>query len=235
MTGNIYVVRNNINGKCYVGQTIRTVHKRMIAHKSLKNCIIGRAIEKHGEENFTVYEFLGIPRGLLDLFEINLIEKVGSLSPHGYNLALGGSCNNGGLSPEHRAKIAAKNRTRNVSDETKEKIRKAATGRQSPMKGKNHTEESKHKMRESSMGHIPWNKGIPRRPETNRKASAALKGRPAVNKRKVICLDTGEVFGSIREAAVWGNTSEGNLCSCCAGRLRSSGGHHWGYYNQEAV
>ncbi len=234
MTGNIYVVKNNINGKCYVGQTIRTVHKRLISHKSLQDCMIGRAIHKYGEENFTIYELREVPRKLLDPFEIQLIKQIGSLCPNGYNLALGGSGNNGGLSAEHKAKIGAKNKGKKLSEETKEKLRQTALGRPSPMKGRNHTKETRQKQSEARMGMEPWNKGIPRREETKRKASAALMGRLAVNKRKVICVETGHVFDSIRVAALWGNTGEGNLCACCHGRLGSSGGYHWKFLEEIA-
>ncbi len=229
MTGNIYIIKNNVNGKCYVGQTIRTIHQRLISHKSLKTCMIGRALRKYGEENFTIYELREVPRGLLDPFEIKLIKKVGSLFPDGYNLALGGNSNSGGLTPEHRAKIGAKGKGRKVSDEVKEKIRQKAIGRPSAMKGKQFPEEVRKKISKAAMGRIPWNKGIPRRKETREKASAALMGRKATNKKKVVCIETGTIFDSIRLAAKWCGANGSNIGSCCHGRLGSTSGYHWAF------
>jgi group I intron endonuclease len=56
-TGLIYKATNKINGKCYVGMTTQNIDKRIYQHiynakNENSNGIFGRAILKHGEENF---------------------------------------------------------------------------------------------------------------------------------------------------------------------------------------
>ena len=51
--GYIYMLKNKINGKIYIGQTIRNVEKRLEEHRKKSRCIaIYNAIQKHGWENF---------------------------------------------------------------------------------------------------------------------------------------------------------------------------------------
>ena len=51
----VYCITNNINGKEYVGLTMRTIQERFIEHCKAESKI-GRAIRKYGVENFTVKE-----------------------------------------------------------------------------------------------------------------------------------------------------------------------------------
>lgn len=50
----IYVLKNKINGKQYVGQTTRNLKQRIAEHKSSKDTCIGQAIHKYGLENFEI-------------------------------------------------------------------------------------------------------------------------------------------------------------------------------------
>ena len=52
MFGIIYAGENLLTHKIYVGQTVRSLKKRIIEHKSNNVSLIGRAIQKYGEENF---------------------------------------------------------------------------------------------------------------------------------------------------------------------------------------
>ena len=49
----IYIIRNNINGKVYIGQSQNAI-RRFKEHckPSNSNSIIGKAIQKYGKENF---------------------------------------------------------------------------------------------------------------------------------------------------------------------------------------
>lgn len=51
--------------------------------------------------------------------------------------------------------------------------------------------------------------------------------------RKVICLETREVFNTVAQAAIAKNCDAGSISSCCTGRLKSTSGLHWQYYNDE--
>ena len=56
--GSIYVIKNKINEKVYVGQTIQSVHERFMQHKRPSkgklDYKIYKAFRKYGIENFYV-------------------------------------------------------------------------------------------------------------------------------------------------------------------------------------
>jgi len=94
--GIIYLIKNNIDSRQYVGKTIQSLDSRWKAHKSLvkrgsSNQYIHRAMNFHGIENFSV-EKLDVGKDKLDLCEkeIMWIEKLKTLSPDGYNISKGG-------------------------------------------------------------------------------------------------------------------------------------------------
>ncbi len=57
-TGSIYIIKNTINDKVYIGQTTMTVHERFMSHK--KPCVLKQrstyklynAMNKYGSDNF---------------------------------------------------------------------------------------------------------------------------------------------------------------------------------------
>lgn len=48
-------------------------------------------------------------------------------------------------------------------------------------------------------------------------------------RKKVICIETQEVFNSITEAAKAINKSTGNICDCLKGKHKTCAGYHWAY------
>lgn len=94
----IYKVTNNINGKVYIGQTVRTPRDRWRQHvqdaynesKCLHLCA---AILKYGEENFTVEAIEFCPQDQLDEREIYWIKQYNS-QEEGYNITAGGKGTN---------------------------------------------------------------------------------------------------------------------------------------------
>ena len=51
----------------------------------------------------------------------------------------------------------------------------------------------------------------------------------------VECVETGEVFSSMREAAQAKGVNTPNICNCCKGNRKTAGGFHWQYAGGEAV
>ena len=47
--------------------------------------------------------------------------------------------------------------------------------------------------------------------------------------KKVLCVETGKVYESIREAERLTGVSHSNISKCCIGKLKSAGGFHWQY------
>ena len=48
-------------------------------------------------------------------------------------------------------------------------------------------------------------------------------------RKKVLCVDTNEIFESITAAAKAKKTHVQNICHCCNKKLNSAGGYHWEY------
>lgn len=94
----VYLIKNNINGKCYVGQTTSsTPSRRWNSHCRLRKnskhqSPIRLAIQKYGKDNFTfMVVATASSQEELDRLEKHYIEQFNCISPHGYNLTSGGS------------------------------------------------------------------------------------------------------------------------------------------------
>lgn len=124
--GWIYYIKNKINGKMYIGRT-NNFQRRKYEHFNIEtNILLQRAYKKYGIENFemnTIVTFQAINNGVLDKvlneLEIYYIKRYDTFK-NGYNLTIGG----GGCSGFR------------MSEETKEKMRKAQLGHPSSDKVK---------------------------------------------------------------------------------------------------
>ena len=87
----VYKITNLIDGKIYVGQTIRTLERRFKEHTEADS-LIGKAIRKFGIENFSseILETCQTKKQLNER-EIFWIEKLNCKTPNGYNVKDGGS------------------------------------------------------------------------------------------------------------------------------------------------
>ena len=195
--GIIYLIKNKVNGKCYVGQTqkekgfdyryycsgegierVYNYHKSLREHNRSYNEHLLRSIEKYGFEAFEVNKCLDYA---FSLEELNIKEKVyiqlyDSLK-NGYNETLGGDGTEGRPhSEETRQKISEANKGDNHpmygkyhTEETKQKMSKIKKGENNPMHGNHHSEEVKQKIREGNKGKHLSN-------EAKQKISEAKKG-----------------------------------------------------------
>lgn len=96
MNGSIYLIKNEVNNKMYIGQTIQPVEKRFKQHLKLletnEKQAISKAIKSIGKDKFS-YEVLdtGIENyETLNKLEEFYIKQYNTLSPFGYNLCPGG-------------------------------------------------------------------------------------------------------------------------------------------------
>lgn len=87
----IYCITNLVNGKRYVGQTIRTLEQRFKEHCNNSNSEIGRAIQEYGVDNFKA-EIVEQCETLehLNVAEQYWISKYNCRIPNGYNIREGG-------------------------------------------------------------------------------------------------------------------------------------------------
>ena len=90
--GIIYVIKNNINDKIYVGKTITTLSNRWLHHKDdyLKyDWHLYRAMRKYGIEHFWIEQIEECQNSIVDEREKYWINKLDSYH-NGYNMTIGG-------------------------------------------------------------------------------------------------------------------------------------------------
>ena len=133
--GGIYVIKNLINGKLYIGQSKNLAQRRNV-HLSLARNIkensqpIHKAIAKYRHQNFVFYPLItekGLSKAQLDYWEKDLIQEFKKDGFKLYNIAEGG--NGGDLGEKVKQKISQKLKGRKFSKEWREKISNALKGK----------------------------------------------------------------------------------------------------------
>ena len=145
--GVIYMFRNKINGKCYVGQTVNE-RERYLAHKNpnRNDSVFHRAINKYGFDNFEYKVLFRIHcnneqdlKNTLNIKEIISIKYFKSfIEENGYNVTKGGEGSLGII----------------ISEEEKKKRSIRVSGEKHPMYGKHHTLEARRKISEAGRRRI---------------------------------------------------------------------------------
>ena len=206
--GIVYKITNNINGKAYVGQTIRSLNARIKQHMTCKRCIMHKAFKKYGFENFTI-EILdtAYSKEELNQKEIYWISKFDTFK-NGYNLCEGGGQTSGYHHTEKSKKI--------MSEYKKDLY----NGENNPFYNKQHSEKSKKKMSEARKGMAHLND------------NQVKKLRESHFHKKVINLDTNKVFDSVKEAANFYGLKDTHISRVCKGKRKRTGGFRWMYYEE---
>lgn len=115
----VYKHTNKINGKCYIGQTCNI--KRRWKPKYYEGCSkFYNAIKKYGWDNFTHEILIECSKNDVDYWEEFFIDKYHSVE-NGYNLDYGGKPNKE-VSLETREKLRQINTGRKLSKDIKDKI-----------------------------------------------------------------------------------------------------------------
>lgn len=192
------------NGKVYIGITGNNPIERWgNGYHYSNNQHFYRAILKYGWDNMK-HEilFTDLTKEEACEKEIELIAKYQSNNPnYGYNHALGGDINVGW---HHSEKSKIKMR-KPKSDQTKFRMSEAGKKRGQPKQW-------------NRRGKEPWNKGKKLDYENNF----------TQNRKRVINLDTGEVFESINNARDKYNAVK--ISQVCMGKRNRSGGYRWAYF-----
>ena len=87
--GFIYVIKNDVNDKIYIGQTSRSIEVRWKEHVRQHNCIIYKAINKYGIEHFWIEQIEECDDALLNEREKYWIQQYKAFES-GYNQTIGG-------------------------------------------------------------------------------------------------------------------------------------------------
>ena len=176
MEAGVYLITNNVNGKCYVGSSIN-LHSRRLKHFNdlLKNKHVNRHLQnsynKYGKEafEFKIIEILEITEDIKD----RLLEReqfwIDNLKPEYNILQVAGST----LGYHH-------------TEETKKKISNST-------KGVSKSEEHAKHIRESQKGKVLSE-------EHKAKLSEAAKHRKSMSNHCIISID-GIIYNSIKEAS----------------------------------
>lgn len=195
------------NGKIYIGITGKPLSQRWKRGKNYRNNIyMTRAIEKYGWDNIN-HEVIGseLTKPEAEAKERELIALYKSNIPeYGYNITSGGEC------------------VGKHSLETRQKLREIRA------KLNNNPEYIKH-LSESHKGKSPSNKGIPMTEEQKRKLSLAKRGCVGHGLIKVLCVETGVIYGSLTEASKATGSRVEKICEVCKHNRKTTNGFHWEY------
>lgn len=226
MTG-IYQITNKINGNSYVGQSVN-IERRFMEHRTPHGSMnsIKLAIRKYGVANFT---FSVIEQ--CEVEELNDKERywIAKLKPK-YNRTSGGEgCKDHAITPEAREVLSEKNKQywQSLPQEKKAEICKRLVG---PGKGHAVSEETKEKLRAANIG-----KKMPDDVKAKRAATILAKKQNGWVKdgsgtfKKVICLDSGETFESVKAAAKNFGIGASSVTAVLKGRQKSTHGKHFSY------
>lgn len=236
------------NNKVYIGITQQEPEKRWkkgLGYDSHQK-IMKRAIKKYGWENIK-HEILfqNLNRDEACKKEIELIAFYNSTNKEkGYNISEGGE-GTIGVKPTEESK--RKNRLahlgKKVSLETRKKISESNKGKHNIKR----TEEQKKKisvatkkamqspairkrLSETHSGKNHRNYGKHLSEETKEKIRKNSIGKTKGGK-KIICIETNEIYKSIRQASKITNINAYCIGQVCLNKRKTAGGLHWKYIN----
>lgn len=154
MSGIIYKAENKINGKIYIGKTVRSLSNRKNEHKcgaksKNKDYYFYQAINKYGFESFKWEIIDAGEKSILNQLERLHISRYESNNKKlGYNLTEGGEGRLGYSTPiETRIKISKANKGNVHSQITRKKISEALKGRPSPKYWQGKKLSAEHKLK----------------------------------------------------------------------------------------
>ena len=128
---------------------------------------------------------------------------------------------------EHKRNMGESRRGKKHSEEAKKKMSEVK-------KGKRATEETKKKMSEAQRTRFAENDGYwlgkHLSEEHKKKIGEGCKGK--CRSKKVICIETGEIYCNAREASEKTGACYSKIGACCRGERKTCGGFHWEYYEE---
>uniref|UniRef100_A0A6C0AZ68 GIY-YIG domain-containing protein n=1 Tax=viral metagenome TaxID=1070528 RepID=A0A6C0AZ68_9ZZZZ len=239
--GYIYLITNKLDGKQYIGQTIRKdINKRWNDYRNLAKKQIGsyfyNALKKYNPINFKFQIICICFDEDCNKYEEYYIKNMNTLVPYGYNLRLGGK--NGKQHPESIEKRRIANTGKKRSEEHIFRAEK------SPNFGKILSEEQKRKISSSytkerkKLQSIIMKERYKNSILIKRNIQGLQKGLEKLRK-KVNCynLDNELInsYESLSEASRKTGAMHQAISKCCSGKYKnykSAGGFIWKYANE---
>lgn len=225
--GFIYMWENTVNGKKYVGQTIRKrLDRREYEHIRSNIRVIDKAIQKYGENKF-VRSIIDVAYSLDELNEKEQywIAHYNTFNGYGYNCTTGGESFE--MSEETKKKIGKANKGRKYTEEQRKKLSEARKGRTSPMKGRKQSDEAKMKVSKASKGRKHSDKAK-RKMSENRKDRKQILVYEYDKENKCTGNFIGE-FKSMRQCAKKLELNLGNILRVLKGERNHTKGYTFEY------
>lgn len=249
----VYIHRNKINNKAYIGITKGNPKKRWGSNGykyTEQQKIFHNAIQKYGwnnfehiiwTENLSEKEAKEWEVRLIAIFKTNCCRYQNPA--YGYNMTDGGEGPNGVVrTNEFKEKISKANKGKQVSQETRLKLSQANKGKHlgenNPMYGRRHSKETKEIFRDQRKGKYCGDKN----PMYGKNHSQETKGKMRESKRNIVraiyCIELNEIFESIKDAERKLGIDNAQISACCKGKpgYNSAGKHpitreklHWKY------
>lgn len=150
----IYIIKNNINKKVYIGQSW-DIDRRIKDHfKKEKSPHLKNAFEKYGYENFSSYiieSFEEISQERLNEIELKYICEYNSLDRNfGYNIRYAG--NRGKHSQETKDRMRNSQLGKKHTEEIRKKLSDILSGKNHPNYGKHLSQKTKEKISNKKLG-----------------------------------------------------------------------------------
>lgn len=218
----IYMHKNKINGKVYIGQTCLKPEDRWQKGYGYRFQPFWKEILNIGWDNFSHI----ILETNLDEKEVNereqyWIKYYKSDDPeYGYNRTSGGSTHSIQLPEVNERRRNSVNKYWQ-SEEGIQQAKKHSleiTGEKNPMYGKKHTDEAKEKIRQAKINNNP------------------IKGRKGIKNhlsKSVYCFELNTIFQSIARASEVTGADCSSISRCCKNKQNKAGNLHWRYTTLE--
>lgn len=228
MEENNYCVYKHIfpNNKIYIGITKQQPEKRWkkgLGYNSHQT-LMKKAIKKYGWENIK-HEILfkNLNRKDACKIEMELIALHDSTNKKkGYNISQGGE---GTIGVKQTEESKLKNRIahlgRKASLETREKISKSNKGKHN----RKRTDEQKRKISEATKKAMQ---------DINLKNKLRILATKRKNNcKKVKCIETGEIYNTIKEASIYTKTCCSSISQVCHKKRETANKLHWEFVKEE--
>lgn len=203
------------SNKVYIGVTSYSPERRWRKGNGYKsNIYFWRAIKKYGWDSIS-HEILykNLSKEEAEITEISLIKQYDSANrKFGYNIELGGNLS-GKMSEETKQKISRSNTGNKFSEETKKKMSISRKGEGNAFYGKSHTNETKRKI------------GL----ANSQKSWKGKFGKEHNKSKKCLCIETGIIYFSTREAERITGIDHSSINRCCNNKQNHAGGYTWKY------
>lgn len=219
----IYKITNLLNGESYIGKSVN-IKRRFAEHKigkGHKNSLIKKAIEYFGVSNFKFEVLEECAREMMPQKEKHYIK----LHKPEYNRTSGGDGRNRSLTKEEKEVLRKHGKARWELLTSEEKEHRINNNLKGPRVGHSVSKETREKLRQANLGKKQSKETIEKRKRTIKKSGYIQTNQG--HRKKVICIETGEIFNSVKEASEkHGLTS---LSAHLKGRHKTCKGNHYKY------